>query len=168
MAKDYQYLTRSTPHRTLRRGADIQLRVSRPGRPVHGAWLHRGEERLHIGASRRLHKGPLGPPRHGPKRQDDLDEGEDPHAAHARGFDEGVRPEGEHETQRCCTYLRQSALSKAWGAIADLVGGEDKIEEYTTVWGDSFIVNLGTDEWEDKTIQPADLDKCVTRHHAQL
>lgn len=62
-------------------------------------------------------------------------------------------------------------MLKAWGAITDLVGGEDKIEEYTTVWGDSFIVNLGADEWEDKTIQPSDLDKCAIHmfyHHAAL
>jgi len=32
---------------------------------------------------------------------------------------------------------------KAWGAIVDLVGGEDKIVENTKYWRDNFIVNLG-------------------------
>jgi len=32
---------------------------------------------------------------------------------------------------------------KAWGAICDLVGGEDKVTEGTKYWGDNFIVNLG-------------------------
>ncbi|ANB13500.1 hypothetical protein AWJ20_1794 [Sugiyamaella lignohabitans] len=32
---------------------------------------------------------------------------------------------------------------KAWGAICDLVGGEEKIVEETKYWRDNFIVNLG-------------------------
>ncbi|KAJ7150827.1 hypothetical protein C8R43DRAFT_887227 [Mycena crocata] len=32
---------------------------------------------------------------------------------------------------------------KAWNAICELVGGEDRISETTKVWKDSFIVNLG-------------------------
>ncbi|KAJ7670352.1 hypothetical protein B0H17DRAFT_1183722 [Mycena rosella] len=32
---------------------------------------------------------------------------------------------------------------KAWSAICELVGGEDRISEETKVWKDSFIVNLG-------------------------
>jgi hypothetical protein len=32
---------------------------------------------------------------------------------------------------------------KAWAAICDLVGGEDKISENTKRWRDNFIVNLG-------------------------
>ncbi|KAJ7093459.1 hypothetical protein B0H15DRAFT_947581 [Mycena belliarum] len=34
---------------------------------------------------------------------------------------------------------------KAWSAICELVGGEDRITEETKVWKDSFIVNLGTE-----------------------
>ncbi|KAJ7742160.1 hypothetical protein DFH07DRAFT_836889 [Mycena maculata] len=32
---------------------------------------------------------------------------------------------------------------KAWGAICELLGGEDRITDATKVWKDSFIVNLG-------------------------
>ncbi|KAJ7474434.1 hypothetical protein B0H11DRAFT_1810831, partial [Mycena galericulata] len=32
---------------------------------------------------------------------------------------------------------------KAWSAICELVGGEDRISDETKVWKDSFIVNLG-------------------------
>lgn len=35
---------------------------------------------------------------------------------------------------------------KAWGAICDLVGGEDRITEDTKFWKDNFIVNLGQDD----------------------
>lgn len=34
---------------------------------------------------------------------------------------------------------------KAWSAICELLGGEDRISEDTKVWKDSFIVNLGKD-----------------------
>lgn len=49
---------------------------------------------------------------------------------------------------------------KAWDAIQDLLGGEDRIEEKYSSWGDSFIVNLGTDELEraNKPLEPQDLD----------
>ncbi|KAJ7670637.1 hypothetical protein DFH06DRAFT_139938 [Mycena polygramma] len=32
---------------------------------------------------------------------------------------------------------------KAWSAICELIGGEDRISDETKVWKDSFIVNLG-------------------------
>ncbi|KDR84828.1 hypothetical protein GALMADRAFT_217902 [Galerina marginata CBS 339.88] len=49
---------------------------------------------------------------------------------------------------------------KSWAAMKDLLGGEDRIEERASAWGDSFIVNLGTDKWEQtaKPIAPQDLD----------
>ncbi|KAG6817601.1 hypothetical protein H0H87_006229 [Tephrocybe sp. NHM501043] len=51
---------------------------------------------------------------------------------------------------------------KAWDAIHDLLGGEDRIDEKSSAWGDSFIVNLGTDELqkakESDRIDPRDLD----------
>ncbi|EKM60449.1 uncharacterized protein PHACADRAFT_246402 [Phanerochaete carnosa HHB-10118-sp] len=37
---------------------------------------------------------------------------------------------------------------KAWEAITDLCGGEDRINVEASTWGDSFIVNLGTPELE--------------------
>ncbi|RDB28413.1 hypothetical protein Hypma_015216 [Hypsizygus marmoreus] len=49
---------------------------------------------------------------------------------------------------------------KAWEAIVDLLGGEERIEEKSSSWGDSFIVNLGTNklEAEKGLIAPEDLD----------
>ncbi|KAJ2920218.1 hypothetical protein MD484_g83, partial [Candolleomyces efflorescens] len=49
---------------------------------------------------------------------------------------------------------------KAWAAIQDLVGGEDRIDEHGSTWGDSFIVNFGTPELESvkDDILPQDLD----------
>jgi hypothetical protein len=48
---------------------------------------------------------------------------------------------------------------KAWDAIADLLGGEDRVDDECSAWGDSFIVNLGTKELENQTdsIDPRDL-----------
>ncbi|PAV16997.1 hypothetical protein PNOK_0706100 [Pyrrhoderma noxium] len=49
---------------------------------------------------------------------------------------------------------------KAWAAIKDLLGGEERIDSPSSSWGDSFIVNLGTPELEseDIHIDPTDLD----------
>ncbi|KAI0344230.1 hypothetical protein BDW22DRAFT_1427864 [Trametopsis cervina] len=48
---------------------------------------------------------------------------------------------------------------RAWAAIKDLLGGEDRIDEQASSWGDSFIVNLGTPETEGATpAHPSDLD----------
>ena len=37
---------------------------------------------------------------------------------------------------------------KAWSAMAQLLGGEDKISEQMKGWNDGFIVNLGKDEYD--------------------
>jgi len=47
---------------------------------------------------------------------------------------------------------------KAWDAICDLLGGEDKISNDSGRWRDSLIVNLGSEEWVNKGISPKDLD----------
>ncbi|KAI0706197.1 hypothetical protein BC835DRAFT_15079 [Cytidiella melzeri] len=48
---------------------------------------------------------------------------------------------------------------KAWAAITDLLGGEERIDEQASSWGDSFIVNLGTPETEGASpVHPSDLD----------
>ncbi|KAI0036550.1 hypothetical protein K488DRAFT_40886 [Vararia minispora EC-137] len=48
---------------------------------------------------------------------------------------------------------------KAWGAMLDLLGGEERVEEKSGTWGDSFIVNLGTDALEgQEPMHPRDLD----------
>ena len=51
-------------------------------------------------------------------------------------------------------------LAQAWNAIQDLLGGEERIDEKCSSWGDSFIVNLGTDKQkvENGVIEPRDLD----------
>jgi hypothetical protein len=36
---------------------------------------------------------------------------------------------------------------KAWGAICELLGGADRVAEWSNTWRDSFIVNLGSPEW---------------------
>ncbi|THH19324.1 hypothetical protein EUX98_g8797 [Antrodiella citrinella] len=49
-------------------------------------------------------------------------------------------------------------MPKAWGAMCELLGGEDRIDK--TLFqscGDSLIVNLGLEEWVDKFVQPRDL-----------
>jgi len=49
---------------------------------------------------------------------------------------------------------------KAWAAMKDLLGGEERIQEGSGTWNDGFIVNLGAPEWEgdDVYIAPQDLD----------
>ncbi|KAF8584672.1 hypothetical protein K439DRAFT_1633385 [Ramaria rubella] len=47
---------------------------------------------------------------------------------------------------------------KAWSAICEVVGGEDRIDP--TIFdkvGDSLIANFGTEEWRDKTVTPREL-----------
>lgn len=43
--------------------------------------------------------------------------------------------------------------------MTELLGGEERIDEESSAWDDSFIVNLGTDELEgdDKGVDPKDL-----------
>ncbi|KIJ62599.1 hypothetical protein HYDPIDRAFT_114250 [Hydnomerulius pinastri MD-312] len=49
---------------------------------------------------------------------------------------------------------------KAWGAMTELLGGEERIAENSGWWGDSFIVNLGSEELErqKESLHPHDLD----------
>ncbi|KAL3473856.1 hypothetical protein BJX99DRAFT_190399 [Aspergillus californicus] len=47
---------------------------------------------------------------------------------------------------------------KAWAAICELCGGEDRVSEQSSTWGDGLIVNLGTPEWEGRWPDPKDLD----------
>lgn len=48
---------------------------------------------------------------------------------------------------------------KAWAAITDLLGGEDRVDEKSSSWGDSFIVNFGTPDLEDApSVHPRDLN----------
>lgn len=36
---------------------------------------------------------------------------------------------------------------KAWAAICDLMGGEDRIDEQNSLWQDNPIINLGDVKW---------------------
>ncbi|CDO77618.1 hypothetical protein BN946_scf184946.g11 [Trametes cinnabarina] len=49
-------------------------------------------------------------------------------------------------------------MPRAWDAMCELLGGDNRIDP--TLFescGDSLIVNLGSEEWEDKEIAPKDL-----------
>ena len=46
---------------------------------------------------------------------------------------------------------------KAWGAICELLGGEERVALDSAQWTDGLIVNLGTPEWEGKWPHPSDL-----------
>ena len=47
---------------------------------------------------------------------------------------------------------------KAWDAICELAGGEDRVSKKSKMWSHGFIVNLGTVEGEGKVIGPKELD----------
>ncbi|KAG7117683.1 hypothetical protein HYQ45_015777 [Verticillium longisporum] len=47
---------------------------------------------------------------------------------------------------------------KAWSAITELCGGEDRVVPESRQWRDSLIVNLGSPDFEDKHVRPQDLD----------
>ncbi|KIM28616.1 hypothetical protein M408DRAFT_329381 [Serendipita vermifera MAFF 305830] len=43
----------------------------------------------------------------------------------------------------------QDFAPKAWGAMCDLLGGEDRIDPSSAIWGDSFICNFGSQKWDE-------------------
>ncbi|CAI7635259.1 unnamed protein product [Penicillium palitans] len=46
---------------------------------------------------------------------------------------------------------------KAWAAICELLGGEDRVAPESAIWNDALIVNLGSPESEGTWPHPADL-----------
>lgn len=46
---------------------------------------------------------------------------------------------------------------RAWAAICELCGGEDRVNPGSKMWKDSLIVNLGTPQGESKPAPPQDL-----------
>ncbi|KIJ62592.1 hypothetical protein HYDPIDRAFT_30194, partial [Hydnomerulius pinastri MD-312] len=54
----------------------------------------------------------------------------------------------------------QTFAPKAWGAMTELLGGKERVAENSGWWGDSFIVNLGSEELErqKESLHPHDLD----------
>ncbi|KAH8072262.1 hypothetical protein BXZ70DRAFT_749057 [Cristinia sonorae] len=59
-----------------------------------------------------------------------------------------------HQRERVADFA-----PKAWEAMKDLLGGEERIDPASATWGDSFIVNFGTPELEKEgsDIAPPDL-----------
>lgn len=57
------------------------------------------------------------------------------------------------------TFSAEDFAPRAWAAICELLGGEDKINlERSKQWKDSLIVNLGSPEYEGKDVKPQDLE----------
>ncbi|KAK4061644.1 uncharacterized protein Triagg1_10186 [Trichoderma aggressivum f. europaeum] len=47
---------------------------------------------------------------------------------------------------------------KAWKAICELSGGEDRVAEISRYWGDNFIVNFGSEKLSGRIVGPRELD----------
>lgn len=56
------------------------------------------------------------------------------------------------------SFSSRDFAPKAWAAISELCGGEDRIAQGTEQWRDGLIVNLGSPETEGKEIPPRELD----------
>lgn len=56
------------------------------------------------------------------------------------------------------TFDAAEFAPRAWAAICELCGGEDRITPESRLWRDGLIVNLGTAELEGKPVAPQDLD----------
>jgi len=52
----------------------------------------------------------------------------------------------------------QTFCPVAWGAMCELLGGEERVNPNAATWNDCLIVNLGTEEWETKSIAAKELD----------
>ncbi|KZT09288.1 uncharacterized protein LAESUDRAFT_735537 [Laetiporus sulphureus 93-53] len=79
------------------------------------------------------------------------------------GLDPNDKSTWDRERIHMPWHKRESVSTfapKAWDAMCDLLGGEERIDGRSSSWGDSFIVNLGTPELEgpDKYVAPQDLD----------
>ncbi|KAI6782160.1 uncharacterized protein J7T54_002397 [Emericellopsis cladophorae] len=55
-------------------------------------------------------------------------------------------------------FLAKDFAPKAWSAIAELCGGDKRINDKSRYWRDGLIVNLGSDQNEGKEFHPHDLD----------
>ncbi|KAI0056276.1 hypothetical protein BV25DRAFT_1864976, partial [Artomyces pyxidatus] len=60
----------------------------------------------------------------------------------------------QHKREAVATFA-----PKAWDAMKDLLGGEDRVEIESGYWNDAFIVNLGAPELVGRpSVDPRDLD----------
>lgn len=55
------------------------------------------------------------------------------------------------------TFDAATFAPKAWAAISELCGGEDRISPQSREWRDAYIVNFGTPEGEGKLVAPKEL-----------
>ena len=55
------------------------------------------------------------------------------------------------------TFEANTFAPKAWAAICDLLGGEERIADFNREWNDGLIVNLGTPQGDGSDIRPQDL-----------
>lgn len=61
---------------------------------------------------------------------------------------------GTHREFDCAEFA-----PRAWAAICELCGGEDRVHPSSRQWRDSLIVNLGSPESEGRTVVPEELDE---------
>lgn len=80
---------------------------------------------------------------------------------HRLGFDPNDKStwttERTHMSKHHAVSAREIA-PKAWAAICELCGGEDRIYPGVDMWTDAFIVNSGSPETEGKTVSPKELE----------
>ncbi|GKT44052.1 uncharacterized protein ColSpa_04233 [Colletotrichum spaethianum] len=56
------------------------------------------------------------------------------------------------------TFDASEYAPKAWAAICELCGGEDRVAPESKEWKDSLIVNLGSEEFEGREVDPRELE----------
>lgn len=58
-----------------------------------------------------------------------------------------------HRTENVETFA-----PKVWGAICEVLGGEERISKEAAIWNDGLIVNLGSPEFAGKVTPPKELN----------
>jgi hypothetical protein len=59
----------------------------------------------------------------------------------------------DHKNEPVMTFA-----PKAWAAMCELLGGENRMMPWSATWNDAFIVNLGTAESEGQVPKPTELN----------
>lgn len=80
---------------------------------------------------------------------------------HRLGFDPNDKSTWTSERTHMSKHHAVSAKEiapKAWAAICELCGGEDRLYPGVEMWTDAFIVNSGSPETEGQTVLPRELD----------
>lgn len=55
-------------------------------------------------------------------------------------------------------YPLQTISPKAWDAICDLLGGEDRVDPASSTWSDGFICNFGSEKWDEAAKRGEDVN----------